>query len=387
MADLRIVVDYTAAVHQRAGIGRYVRELVRALATSPPAGWEASLRLFVAGARGVPLPPAGCSYVASPLSERLHARLWHRLRLPLPVELWTGRQHLFHATDFALPPTLPTTRTVLTVHDLAFERYPQDTMPGMLRYLRTVVPRSVRRADCVIVPSEATRRDLIDLYGAPPHKVRLIYPGVEERFHPAGDAAEAAALRARYHLPAAPLVLTVGTLQPRKNHLRLVQAFAQVADRATLVIAGGQGWGYEAVHETVRRLGLESRVIFTGFVDDADLPALYRMATVFVYPALYEGFGLPVLEAMACGVPVVTSRVSALPEVSGPDAALLVDPHDVDGIAAALRRLLDEADLRQTLRERGLARAAAFSWRRTAEQVWALYAELAGSQPRRFPVQ
>lgn len=377
---LRIAVDYTAAIHQRAGIGRYVRELARALAISLPAGWGTPLRLFVAGARGIRLPPApaGCLYATSSLSERMHARLWHRLRLPLPVELWTGRLHLFHATDFALPPTLPIAQTVLTVHDLAFERYPQDTMPGMLRYLHRVVPRSVRRADCVIVPSEATRRDLINLYGAPSHKVRLVYPGVEERFCPTGDAAEAAALRARYRLPDAPLVLTVGTLQPRKNHLRLVQALARIADRAALVIAGGRGWGYESVHEEIGRLGLEGRVTFTGFVDDADLPALYRMATVFVYPALYEGFGLPVLEAMACGVPVVASNVSSLPEVTGPDAALLVDPHDVESIAAALRRLLDEADLRQTLRQRGLARAAAFSWQRTAAQVWALYAELLG---------
>lgn len=383
MANLRIALDYTAAIHQQAGIGRYVRELTRALAASPPSEGKITLRLFVAGAREMqlPPPPAGCAYAPSLLSERMHARLWHRLRLPIPVEVWTGRLHLFHATDFALPPTLPTTKAVLTVHDLAFERYPQDTMPGMLRYLRTVVPRSVRRADCVIAPSEATRRDLIALYDTPPHKVRVIYQGVEERFTPQGDAGEVAALRARYGLPNRPIVLTVGTLQPRKNHLRLVQAFAQVADRAALVIAGGQGWGYEGVREEVRRLGLEGRVVFTGYVDDADLPALYRAATVFAYPALYEGFGLPVLEAMACGVPVVTASASSLPEVTGPEAALLVDPLDVDALAAALARLLDDADLRAALRERGIRRAALFSWQRAACETWALYREVLGMCP------
>ncbi len=380
MADLRIALDYSAAIHQQAGIGRYVRELTRALAASAPPPYTVALRLFVAGARRVhlPPPPVGCAYAPSPLSERSHARLWHRLHLPIPVELWTGHLHLFHATDFALPPTLPATRTVLTVHDLAFERYPQDTMPGMLRYLRTVVPRSVRRADYIIAPSEATCRDLIALYGTPPHKVRVIYAGVEERFTPKGGAEEAAVLRARYGLPEAPIVLTVGTLQPRKNHLRLVQAFAQVAERAVLVIAGGAGWNYEAVRREVRRLGLEGRVIFSGFVEDADLPALYRAATVFAYPALYEGFGLPVLEAMACGVPVVTANVSSLPEVTGPQAALLVDPLDVEALAAALARLLDDADLRAALRERGIARAARFSWQRAARETWALYREVLG---------
>lgn len=374
MSAPRIGIDYTAAIHQTAGIGRTVRELVRALADHH----ADSIRLFVAGARGLdlPAPRPGCVYALSLLSERTHARLWHRLRLPLPVELWAGRLDLFHAADFALPPTLPGARAVVTVHDLAFERHPQDTMPGMLRYLRAVVPRSVRRADHVIADSEATRRDLLDLYGAPPDKVSVVYPGVEARFNPTPREGEQAALRAKYNLPVAPIVLAVGTMQPRKNHLRLVQAFAQAAGDAVLVIAGGRGWGYDAVHAEVARLGLQSRVIFPGYIDDADLPALYRAAVVFAYPSLYEGFGLPVLEALACGVPVITSNVSSLPEVTGPDAALLVDPLDVDGLAAAIARLLGDADLRANLRERGLERAAAFTWARAAAQTWAIYSAL-----------
>ncbi len=379
-----IGIDYTAAIHQRAGIGRYVRELVRALGEVYPGS---DVRLFVAGAQQRDLPPypSGYAYCPSPISERNHARLWHRLRLPLPVELWTGRLGLFHATDFSLPPTRRGCRTILTVHDLAFERYPDETMPGMLGYLRQVVPRSVRRADCVIADSEATRRDLIDLYDTPPEKTRVVYPGVDARFNPHHTPSDQK-VRARYGLPAGPLVLTVGTMQPRKNHPRLVAAcaaaFAQVREPTTLVIAGDKGWSDEIVYAEVERCGLAERVIFTGFVEDGDLPALYRAATLFVYPALYEGFGLPVLEAMACGAPVITSNVSSLPEVTGPEAALLIDPLDVEAMAGAIVKLLQDADLRETLRQRGIARAAEFPWARTADAVGNLYETLlAGEWP------
>src|SRR5574341_85765 len=192
----RIGIDYTAALNQSAGIGRYVRELTAALADyvgSAGAQEHAPLGLFVVGARLSPLPstPPGCEFCFSSLSERTHARLWHRLQLPLPVELWTGPLDLFHATDFSLPPTSPHARTVLTIHDLSFERYPGDTMPGMLGYLRRVVPRSARRADHVIAVSEATRRDLMELYQLPSEKISVIPHGVSPRFQPLASGAAA----------------------------------------------------------------------------------------------------------------------------------------------------------------------------------------------------
>lgn len=374
-----IGLDYTAAVQQTAGIGRYTRELTAALARLAA---EADLRLFIAGARRatLPPPPGSATYHPSFLSERNHNRLWQRLRLPVPVEAWTGRLDLFHEPDYSLPPTLPGTKTVLTVHDLAFEHYPDETMPGMLGYLQQVAPRSIRRADHVIAVSQATRRDLVTLYGTPPEKINVIPPGVDARFYTQHTPDEIAAIRRKYGLPGGPLVLTVGTLQPRKNHLRLVRAFAAIKARAALVIAGGKGWDYETVRDEVGRLGLSDRVVFTGFVDNADLPALYRAATVFAYPALYEGFGLPALEAMASGVPVVASNTSSLPEVVG-EAGLTVDPLDVDDITAALDRLLGDASLRAELRKKGTARAAAFTWARAAEGVWRVYQSLLGERP------
>ncbi|MBN1430199.1 MAG: glycosyltransferase family 4 protein [Anaerolineae bacterium] len=371
---LQIGIDYTAAIHQTAGIGRYVRELVAAMAVSPSRSENVVLHLFVAGAHRAhcPPPPDNCVYSASPISERNHVRLWHRLRLPIPVELWTGCIDLFHAADFALPPTLSGTRAIVTVYDLSFEHYPQDTMPGMLHHLRRVVPRSARRADRVIAISEATRRDLIALYGVHPDKIAVVQPGVSPHFNSRATEGD---IRAKYHLPDAPLILTVGTMQPRKNHLRLVQAFAQIETKARLVIAGGQGWAYDVVQQEVTRLGMAERVIFAGFVDDNDLPDLYRAATVFVYPALYEGFGIPVLEAMACGTPVITSNVSSLPEAAG-EAAILVDPLNVEELSMTLDRLLSNEMMRNTLRGKGIARAGKFTWARAAEQTWDVYRAL-----------
>ena len=367
----RIAIDYTAAIHQTAGIGRYVRELVRALADLRPA---ADVRLFVAGTQENDLPgwPGGFTYRLTRLSDLTLARLWHKARVPVPVETWTGRVDLFHATDFTLPPLLPGTHSVLTVFDLSFARYPNLTMPGMQRYLTRVVLRSACRADRVIAISEATKADLCDLYSIDPRRISVVYPGVEPRFHPAEEPAAERAVRARYGLGDGPFILTVGTLQPRKNHARLVEAFARIGPRYRLVIAGGRGWAYQEVSERVAQLGLDDRVIFPGYVDDADLPGLYRAASALAYPSLYEGFGLPVLEAMACGTPVMAADTSSLPEVVG-EAGLLVDPLDVDALAGALVRLLEDEPLRARLREQGIRQAADFTWARAAAETWEIY--------------
>ncbi len=384
MTTKRIGIDYTAAVHQQAGIGRYVRHITGALADVLAAGPQApAVRLLVQGARpaSLPAPPDGFTYRRAPLSERTLARIWHRLSLPLPVETFTGRVDLFHGMDFTLPPTLSGTRTAVTVYDLAYERTPDDTMPGMQAYLARVVPQAVARADRVIAISEATKADIVELYGADPAKVAVVVPGVDARFNPQHEDGERRRIRAKYGLPGGDFLLTVGTLQPRKNHARLVEAYARALEETNsevpLVIAGARGWAYGAVHDAIGEQGLAGHVIFPGFVDDADLPALYRTALAVAYPSLYEGFGLPVAEAMACGTPVVTSNVSSLPEAAG-DAALLVDPLDTDALADALVRLLTDDALRDDLRARGLAQAAKFTWEHAAERLWDVYRGLLG---------
>ena len=372
---MRIGIDYTAAAHQSGGIGRYTRELIAALLklASPH-----QYTIFAAAgglARGdwrSEIESRSVRFRTIPLTDNWMARLWHRLRVPIPVEVITGPLDIFYSPDFVLPPTCRRTRTLLTVHDLSFLRCPDAFVPSLRRYLERTVPRSVAHADRVLADSEATRADLIAHYSTPPGKVEVLYCGVDPRFRPEQEPGERERLRARYGIADRSYVLSVGTLQPRKNHVRLIQAFGQLADwpASQLVIAGGRGWLCEGIFAEAERHG--DRVRILGFADDADLPALYRNAALFALPSLYEGFGLPVLEAMACGTPVVCSNASSLPEVAG-DAALMVDPFDIDGLVEAMARTLEDADLRQQMIAKGLAQAARFTWAESAQQLLSVF--------------
>lgn len=372
---MRIGIDYTAAVRQRAGIGRYTRGLVGALAKLDQSN---EYVLFSAGGdRASQAWPSNFILRALPMQDRHVAWIWQRLRLPLPVELVTGRVDIFHSPDFVLPPVWKA-HPVLTVHDLSFMRYPECFSTALLTYLTEAVPRSVRRAEFILADSESTRRDLLELLRVPGERLRVIYPGVEARFTAeVGEERIIATLR-RYGVRR-PYILALGTLQPRKNFVRLIRAFDLLRRRHrvphVLVIGGGKGWLYEPIYETIEELTLHEAVLLPGFVADDDLPALYRAADLFVFPSLYEGFGLPVLEAMGCGTPVVASNASSLPEVAG-DAALLVPPEDVEALAEAMWRLLSDDALRNELRNRGFKQVSRFTWERAAENLLAIYAQI-----------
>jgi len=316
-----------------------------------------------------------------PISDHTLAIVWHRLQLPLWVELVTGRLDIFYSPDFVLPP-LRHGKTMLTIHDLSFMRYPECTDANLRVYLNKVVPRSVQRADLVLADSQHTKDDLTELLGVEANRVQVIYPGVEARFRPIEDRAILEQVRKRYNLPSQ-FILGLGTLQPRKNFTRLIEAFADLRsfdlaqDRSAicdlrLVIAGGKGWLYEEIFATVERLGLGEQVVFPGFVADEDLPALYNLADLFVFPSLYEGFGLPPLEAMACGTPVITSNASSLPEVVG-GAGLMVEPTDVESLAQAMRRVLEDESLQQEMIAKGLEQANQFTWEKAAVKLFSLY--------------
>jgi glycosyltransferase involved in cell wall biosynthesis len=376
---IHIGLDYTAAVHQSAGIGRYTREIVKALAIlAAPSSFTPHYRLFVADAGRhftPPVPGPNFAWCTTGLTERWLARLWYRLRLPLPIETWTGPLDLFHATDFVLPPVKTGVCTLVTIHDLSFVREPDTVMPGMSGHLNRWVPYSVRRASHVIAVSEATRQDLIELYQTPPEKISVLHHGVGSEFRRVEEPEQLAAVRQKYKLGEQPFILSVGTIQPRKNYQRLIQAFAQIHSKVLLVIAGGQGWRQEEIFNEVQKLGLENRIHFIGFVAETDLPALYSAAELFIYPSLYEGFGLPVLEAMACGTPVIASNQSSLPEVVGP-AGLLVNPRDVTELAAAMSQLLEDLTLRRRLSQAGQIQAARFTWPTVATRLISLYEKL-----------
>jgi glycosyltransferase involved in cell wall biosynthesis len=270
-------------------------------------------------------------------------------------------------------PFLPTPPAVVTVHDLVFLRYPDRSRRTKRLYLRALTGWSVRRARRVIAVSESTANDIVALLGLPRRRITVVPNGLDNPALRPLPPEEVAAFRRAKGLPDR-VILYVGTLEPRKNLPALIRAYAAVraATGATLVLAGGKGWFYDAIFRTVRDLGLEDAVRFPGYVPDAELPLWYNSAEVFVYPSLYEGFGLPALEALACGVPVIAANTSALPEVVG-TAGLLVDPADAAAFATALRAVLRDPALAARLRAAGPPQAARFSWETSARRTLAVY--------------
>jgi glycosyltransferase involved in cell wall biosynthesis len=392
---VRIGIDYSSAVHQGAGIGRLTRNVVCELAKLD-AGERPSrdeYTLLVQG-REIPYPPQrdgtasvknAASGIPNPnwrevrtrLSQRWWTRIWHRLRIPFSVEWLLGPLDLFHGPDFVLPPLHPRTRAIVTVHDLSFLRYPDCFEPALLAYLNAAVPRAATRADWVLADSESTRRDAVELLGVLEEQTGVLYPGVESRFCPIEDQSTLDTVRAKYGLPPA-FVLSVGTVQPRKNYVRLVEALSKLdVEDVDLAIVGGKGWLYQELFDRIEELGLQARVHLTGYVEDADLPAIYNLAQVVAQPSLYEGFGIPIVEAMSCGIPVVAADNSSLPEAAG-DAGLLVDAMDSDALANALSRALTDSRLRQTMTKRGLAQARRFTWQKAAETLHATYQQIGG---------
>lgn len=304
------------------------------------------------------------------------ANPWRRIAWEQSALAAASRElDLLHGMAFATP-LAAACPTVVTVHDLSFLRFPQAFRRANRVYLSALTRISTRNATRVIAGSESTRRDVMELCHVPPERVVTVPYGVSEAFTPA-EQSEAAEFRRRKGLPEQ-FILFLGTLEPRKNIGRLIEAYAALRTRGgasatpKLVIAGGKGWHYESLFAQVANLGLSEAVIFPGYVPGDELAWWYRSASIFVFPSLFEGFGLPVLEALACGTPTITSNVSSLPEVAG-DAALLVDPHDTEALVDAMMRLLREPELRARLSEAGVSQAKQFPWSRTAAETAAVY--------------
>jgi glycosyltransferase involved in cell wall biosynthesis len=381
---MRIAIDYSAAVNQHAGIGRLVRNQVLALAE---VDHDNDYRLVYARPnRGSePQFPRARNFVRREftLGERWLTILWHRAKLPVPADWLSGPVDLYHCPDFVLPP-LRHARGILTVHDLAFLMRPDCADSRLRAYLEEVVPRSVRRADFIIADSENTRNDLVVLLGVRPSSVAVVPGGVEERFTRVTNQEQLARARRKLGVGDAPFILAIGVLEPRKNLNRLMDAFAVLKERGTvaanlkLVLAGGKGWLYDDIFEHHAASPVRHDILMPGFVADELLPAIYSAAEILAFPSLYEGFGLPILEAMACGTPVVASRASCLPEVAD-GAALLIDPNHVDGLMGALELVLLDGGLRVRLIEQGYKRAAHYTWTRAAEELLGVYRKVAGA--------
>ncbi len=354
---MRIAIDTQSTLGRKTGIGLYTANLLRALHRVAPEheyvelSWGRTEELRT--------------------DQRLRWEQWE-----LPRRARAARARLLHLTGFGAPCWRPCP-TVLTVHDLIGYLFPANLPPVARFYWARWLPFSIRFAGRIIADSEHTRRDLERLLGVPRERITVIPLAADERFRPISDPVRRADVRDRYDLPAS-FILYVGTLEPRKGLDTLVNAYASLAAEFphALVIAGKKGWYTLPLFRQIEALGLRYRVRFTDYVDDADLPVLYSLADLFVFPSRYEGFGLPPLEAMACGVPVISSNAASLPEVIG-DAGVLVPPDNVGALAAAMRQVLVDETLRANLRARGLARAGRFSWDETARQTAKVYEGLA----------
>ena len=368
---MRIAIDATSVPPQPAGAGVYAIELVRALAARPP------------GSDGYALFARGDWFDAAVAGrkdwriERVRAAsrplrtAWEQVRLPARTRA-LGIDVL-HSTHHTLPLTRMRAARVVTVHDVTFFRIPERYPPARRLYMQASTRLAAKVAAAVIVPSGAVRDDVLRSLALPREKVHVVYEAPASRFAPIDPATARAVVREHDVEP--PYILSVGSLEPGKNRARLIRALHALRNDGVcqqLVVVGQPAWRFEAERSLVRELGMERNVRFLGYVPDADLPAFYAAADVFALPALYEGFGLPVIEAMACGTPVLTSATGATAEVAG-DAAVLVDPLSVEAIGDGLRRLLTDADLRAELRRRGIERAAQFSWRRAADETHEVY--------------
>jgi glycosyltransferase involved in cell wall biosynthesis len=363
------------------GIGSYVRNLVDAISKRPESA-AYDFRLYVRGDDLGALPPLGDHFAVvqedSPgySASELTRFAWRLLREKLD---------LFHATHYVIPP-LARTRAVVTIHDIIHVLYPQF-LPNRaaLVYARVMIRRALKRADRILTVSYNTKRDLVDYFGIAPARVEVVYNGVSSKFRPDIPREERERIASKYRLPR-PYLLFLGGEKPHKNVRNVLRAFAQARrERAlphTLVLAGPMPKNRSRVEALIAALELESRVSRPGVVPDEDLPGLFAGADVFLYPTLYEGFGLPVVEAMASGVPVLTSSTSALQEIAG-GYAYLVDPTDVDAIARGVATLATDSARRQELVDLGKRRARDFSWDRAAQQTLRVYAEALGaSSPR-----
>ncbi len=355
---MNVGIDARPASGKRTGIGYYTRNLIRAL------DGKGGLRYTCfTGDRNNDLNTP----------ERIY---WENIRLPWLVR--RSKVDLLHIPGFAGPLFKCGRRKVTTVHDLIGMIYPRNLDFASRFYWQKWLPACIGSSDAVIADSENTRTDILRLLRVPESRVHVVPLAVEEKFSPGAGTGRFETVRAKYGLPAE-FMLTVGTVEPRKNVHGLIAAAAlYFRERDTglhVVVVGSKDWGYDQAGRKMEELGIRDRVRFTGYIEEEDMPVVYNMAKFFVYPSFYEGFGLPVLEALSCGIPVICSGVSSLPEVAG-DAAILIDPGNVTELKEAVRSLDEDPRLLSAMSRRALRQAGKFSWQSTAERTLEVYKKL-----------
>jgi glycosyltransferase involved in cell wall biosynthesis len=364
MARMTIGIDASRAVNETAGIGRYTKNTVEEMLKLGRDDAFKLLFTFVRGRRDkwreigeIVGKTKRASVSVLPIPGPTKEWVWETYLSP--IDFLMRGSNVFFAPSFFEVPLKSRLPIVVTVHDLSHALFPSQRGPEVSKRLTEREKRATKIAKIVIVPSEATKKDLVKVYGVDPGKIVAIPEAQEALFRP-------------LHIPRKDFLLFVGTLSPRKNLERLLTAYSRLPislrARFPLYIAGAPGWNLKSFEETVLRLKLGNSLNLLGFVPDPELLRLYNEATAMVWPPLHEGFGIPILEAFACGCPVVTSKASSMPEAAG-DAALYIDPKSISSILSGLTRILESESLRKSLAEKGLKQARKFSWKRTAEKT------------------
>ncbi|MCP4268627.1 MAG: glycosyltransferase family 4 protein [Candidatus Brocadiaceae bacterium] len=377
MRKMRIGLNVSTICDVHTGVGRYTFNLCRSILEADSRNYY----YYTSNSMGNTANSAARDVSIGALQDKprrvtqnnMRRVLWEQVILPFSSR--KDRLDLFHYTDHALSLLPRTCPTILTVHDIAFVRFPNLFNKSRQMYKKYIFERSIKRANLIIAPSNSTKKDILHYYGIKEERIKVVSNGIESRFHPIGNVEE---YRRRNKLPSK-MILNVGTLEPRKNIVTLIKAFKKLSGKGLkeyrLVVAGSKGWLYKQILEEIENSDVSSSILYLDVVNDKNLPELYNCADIFVYPSLYEGFGLPPLEAMACGIPVITSNTSSLPEVVG-DAGIMVDPTDVNSLSDAMCKVLKDKELRLRMRNMGLERSKLFSWNNTAKKILKIYDEV-----------
>lgn len=375
---MRLVFDSRSLTTRPAGIGHYCIGVAEGLKSIGD-----PLEVLHIGLAGAPSPvPLGSTrqslqtVIGAGPQDRWTRDLWECFEMPRLIRTW--RADLLHSLSGLLPLRELTVPTVITIHDLTSIKFPGMHIRNLRYRYKLLLRRSVKRATAIVADSMSTKKDLVELLSLDPDRVIVLHLGVDPKFSPSDQPIPSAEFTS-FRLPSR-YILAVGTVEPRKNYVRLIKAFdaiaSQIDDRIHLVIAGQRGWLAGPTYAAAGAATNSARIRFVDYMPEHLMPEMFRGATAFAYPSLYEGFGLPPLEALASGVPTLTSNVSSLPEVMG-DAAVLVDPTDVGKIAASLLNVVTDVDLRARLRQRGLERARTFTWERHAQGLLEIYRTIA----------
>lgn len=360
---MKITVDVQPLLGQKAGVGYYISGLIHGLAKVDRQNqYQLSIFDFKRRASRIPLPGPNFKIKKSFIPGRLVSLIWKKNSWPT-YDFFFGDSDVYHFPNFVIRP-LKKGRSVVTIHDVSFLRYPQFTEPKNLRFLKSKIEETLRVADQIIVDSFFTKEELLSFFKVPEDRVHVIHLGLNDEFKPSSSIQKKSA------------ILFVGTLEPRKNLETLFKSFKIFLDRTnsdvSLLIAGMKGWLYEGIFKSLEGHRYRDKIQFLDYVSDEDLPKLYQSASLFIYPSFYEGFGLPPLEAMACGVPVIASKRGSLPEVLG-NAPKWINPYNPEELSFAIEEVLTDTRLRESLIRNGFDQAKKFDWEKAAYETLQVY--------------